>query len=426
MTDIQRDARSVLRLVSHNVQAVSLGPETRYDRGSLTVSEDDVRRAFADAALKRVGASWVSPGDSARVVKVLDAVEPRTKGSGGGGIFPGTLGPPKVQGRGETHVLRGTVILAAGHLPRAQEAVLDMSGPGARLSPFADTHNLVIEFDPVPGAPWERVDAALRRGLLQLATRVADAALDVPPDDVQTLDGLPSAAAAVLPRIGAITNLQTQGTFKDVFVYGRSFAGALPTFIDPNELHDGAVVSGQFGHPALKNPTYLYQNHPVVRELQRRHGHDLEFAGLILAPEPVDVLQKELVAAHAARLCATARLDGVVITKEGGGNADADISLKIDALADLGIPAVGLYAEMAGAEGTAPPIVVPPERGTDMISTGNYDEVVHLPAVMRALGGANVDVAGAPATAALELPTAVLYCALSPIGAGRLTCREVA
>ncbi len=193
MTDIQRDARSVLRLVSHNVQAVSLGPETRYDRGSLTVSEDDVRRAFADAALKRVGASWVSPGDSARVVKVLDAVEPRTKGSGRGRYLPGTLGPPKVQGRGETHVLRGTVILAAGHLPRAQEAVLDMSGPGARLSPFADTHNLVIEFDPVPGAPWERVDAALRRGLLQLATRVADAALDVPPDDVQTLDGLPSA-----------------------------------------------------------------------------------------------------------------------------------------------------------------------------------------------------------------------------------------
>jgi sarcosine reductase len=138
------------------------------------------------------------------------------------------------------------------------------------------------------------------------------------------------------------------------------------------------------------------------------------------------VAQKELVAAHAARLCATARLDGVVITKEGGGNADADISLKIDALADLGIPAVGLYAEMAGAEGTAPPIVVPPERGTDMISTGNYDEVVHLPAVMRALGGATVDVAGAPATAALELPTAVLYCALSPIGAGCLTCREVA
>ncbi|HXQ27809.1 MAG TPA: glycine/sarcosine/betaine reductase component B subunit [Gemmatimonadales bacterium] len=418
-------ARSVLQLVSHRVQAVSLGSETRYDGGTLAVSEQDVRGAFADDALVQVRASWVSPGDSARVVKLLDTVEPRTKARGGGGVFPGFLGPAKAQGRGETHVVRGVAVMAAGYLPRAQEAVLDMSGPGALLSPFGGTHNLVVEFAQAPGAPWERVDVAVRRGLLELARLLADATLGAPPDDQETVDGLGSEVSGALPRIGAITNLQTQGTFKDVFVYGRSFAGALPTFIDPNELDDGAVVSGQFGHPALKNPTYLYQNHPVVRELRARHGRELQFAGLVLAPEPVEAAQKELVAAHAARLCATARLDGVVVTKEGGGNADADISLKIDALADLGIPAVGLFAEMSGAEGTAPPVVVPPERGTDMISTGNYDEIVRLPAVARALGGSRVDVAGAAADAALEVPTAVLYAALSPIGAGRLRCEEV-
>jgi glycine reductase len=115
-----------------------------------------------------------------------------------------------------------------------------------------------------------------------------------------------------------------------------------------------------------------------------------------------------------------------VITKEGGGNADADISLKIDALAERGIGSVGLFAEMAGPDGTAPSLVVPPERGTALISTGNYDEVVQLPAVERALGGETVDVAGSAATAALELPAAVIYCSLSPLGAGRLTCREVA
>ena len=59
-----------------------------------------------------------------------------------------------------------------------------------------------------------------------------------------------------------------------------------------------------------------------------------------------------------------------------------------------------------------------------MISTGNYDEVVRLPAVERALGGTTVDVAAAAATAAIDLPTAVIYCSLSPLGAGRLTCRE--
>ena len=419
-------AGSVLRLISHRVTAVTLGPVTGYNAGILTVSATDARRALADAALAESRVSWVSPGDSARIIKVLDAVEPRTKGPGGGGIFPGFLGSAPPQGHGETHVLRGVAVIAAGYLPPAQEAVIDMSGPGAALSPFGETHNLIIEFIPAEGAPWEKVDAAVRLGALKIAALLAEAALGAPPDDVVTLPAIPHARASGLPRVGAITNLQTQGTFKDVFVYGKSFGAAPPTLFDPNELHDGAVVSGQFGHPALKNPTYMHQNHPVVAELRRRDGKDLEFAGLVLAPEPVEAELKERVAAQAAALCADAGFGGVVITKEGGGNADADISLKIDALVELGIGSVGLFAEMAGAEGTAPSLVVPPERGTALISTGNYDEIVRLPAVARAFGGVTVDVAGAPATAELDLPTAVLYCSLSPLGAGRLTCREVA
>jgi len=419
-------AGSALKLVFHQVTAAALGGATRYEAGVLTVSDADARATLADPALAETRVSWVSPGDSARIVKVLDAVEPRTKGRGGGGIFPGFLGPAKAQGRGETHVLRGAAVIAAGYLPRAQEAVLDMSGPGAALAPFGATHNLVVEFTRAEDTPWERVDAALRRGVLRLAALLAAAALDAPADHVEWLDGPARAGLNGLPRIGAITNLQTQGAFKDVFVYGKSFASSLPTLMDPNELHDGAVVSGQFGHPALKNPTYLHQNHPVVSELRRRDGHDLEFAGLVLAPEPVELEQKELVAALTARLCATAGFDGAVITKEGGGNADADVSLKIDALAELGIRSVGLFAEMAGPEGTAPSLVVPPERGAGLISTGNYDEVVRLPAVRRALGGTTVDVVGAPATAALDLPTAVMYCSLSPLGAGRLMCQELA
>jgi len=417
---------AALQLAIHEVTAVAIGSATRYDGGTLTMSEADARRALGDPALANVRVSWASPGDSARIVKVLDVVQPRTKGRGGRGIFPGFLGPPTSQGRGETHVLRGVAIVAAGYLPRAQEAVIDMSGPGAELSPFGATHNLVVEFTPAEGASWERVDIAVRLGTLRLAALLADAALDASPDEVIALPGNRPTERSGLPRVGAITNLQTQGTFKDVFVHGKSFAKSPPTLFDPNELHDGAVVSGQFGHPALKNATYLHQNHPVVAELRRRDGEDLEFAGLILAPEPVEAEQKERVAAQAAQLCKTAGFDGVVVTKEGGGNADADISLKMDALVELGIGSVGLFAEMAGAEGTAPSLVVPPERGTGLISTGNYDEVVRLPAVERALGGATVDVAGATATAELEVPTAVIYCSLSPLGAGRLTCREVA
>ncbi len=415
-----------LRRLVHRVEEVAFGDRTAFDDGRLTVSTDEAETAFADPALAGVRLGWASPRDSARIVKVLDAVEPRTKGRGGAGVFPGFLGPARPQGRGETHVLRGVAVVAAGYLPRAQEAVVDMSGPGAELTPLSATHNLVVEFDPAPGAGWEAVDAALRRGLLALASLLAEAALEAPPDAVEDLPPVGPSLDGGLPRVGAVTNLQTQGTFKEAFVYGQGFAASLPTLVDPADLDDGAVVSGQYGHPALKNPTYLYQNHPVVDVLRRRHGDDLHFGGLVLSPEPVDQDHKELVSAHAARLCAAAGLDAVVITKEGGGNADADVSLKMDRLEEVGIAAVGLFAEMAGPDGTAPPVVVPPNRATAMVSTGNYDEACVLPAVERALGGERVDLVSSPATAELELPTAALYCALSPLGWGRLSCGEQA
>jgi hypothetical protein len=57
-----------------------------------------------------------------------------------------------------------------------------------------------------------------------------------------------------------------------------------------------------------------------------------------------------------------------------------------------------------------------------MISTGNYDERLSLPAMDVALGGAQLDLLSAPATSAMELPAAVVYCSLSPLGWGRLTC----
>ena len=409
------------RLV-HHVRDVALGDRTTFSSdGVLTVSAGEAASLVASPALAGVRVAWVSPGDPARIVKVLDAVEPRTKGAGGGAIFPGLLGPTEGAGTGETHVLRGAAVVAAGYLPRAQEAVVDMSGPAAPLSPLGATHNLVVEFDRAEGAAWEDVDQALREGLLALAARLAEAAVDVAPDSVEELPPAGSAADA-LPRVGAVTNLQTQGPFKDVFVLGQSFTGAPPAFLDPNQLDDGAVVSGQFGHPSLKNPTYVHQNHPVVAALRARHGHDLSFAGLMISPEPVNQGAKEEVSREVARLCAEAGWDAAIVTKEGGGNADADMALKMDALEDLGVTAVGLFAEMAGAEGTGPSVVVPPERATAMVSTGNYDERMTLPAVEVALGGAEVALLGVPATAELELPTAVVYCSLSPLGWGRLTC----
>ena len=412
-----------LRRLVHEVRSLELGDGTSYEGGRLVVSASEVSDLARDPALAEVRVLCASPGDSVRIVRPLDAVQPCTKGPGGGGVFPGFVGPALPPGRGETHILRGAAVIAAGYLPRAQEAVIDMSGPVAALSPLAATHDVVLEFEPADGAAWEDVEAALRRAVLRVAVHLADAALDAEPDAVEELPDstdVPDGRA----RVAVVTNLQTQGKFKDVFVYGRSLSGGLATLASPNELDDGAVVSGQYGHPALKNPTILHQNHPVVAAL--RESEDMWPAALVLCPEPVDQGEKELVSAHAARLCAAAGVDAAIVTKEGGGNADADVALKLDRLEELGIRAVGVFAEMAGRDGSGPPLVVPPSKATAMVSTGNYDELIAMPECERALGGDRIALVDRPATDAVELPAAAVYGSLNPLGWGRLTCWEAA
>jgi glycine reductase len=415
-------AEAGLTRVVHEVRELDMGERTSYEAGRLTVGEERVLDLLRDPAFAEVRLGVASPGDSVRIVGVLDAVQPCSKGPGGGGVFPGLLAPAMPAGRGTTHVLRGAAVLAAGFLPRAQEAVIDMSGPAAPLSPLAATHNLVIEWTPAEDADWGDVDQALRRGLVNVAAHLAEAALDAEPDAVEELAEPGASSENGKPRVGVILNLQTQGKFKDVFVYGRSLSGGLPTVISPAELDDGVVVSGQFGHPALKNPTYLHQTHPVVAAL--RANDDLELAALVLCPEPVNQADKELVSAHAARLCKSLNLDAAIATKEGGGNADADATLKMDRLEEEGIMAVGILAEMAGRDGTGPPLVVPPTKATALVSTGNYDERMILPAVERTLGRPEIALLGQASTDEVELPVAAIYCAQSTLGWGKLTCAE--
>jgi glycine reductase complex component B subunit alpha and beta len=414
---------SALRRIVHEVSSIDIGATTQYEQRRLVVGRDQAQALFADPALASVRVHTAMPGDQVRIIAPLDVVEPRCKESGGG-TFPGWIAPVNRKRGGDTHVLRGAAVLAAGHLPRNQEGLIDMSGPAARLSPFGQTNNVVIEFDRADSASWHEAEVAVRRGVLRLAVHLADAAVEASPEAVEELapPHQPGTPTGGLPRVGVITNLQTQGAFKDVFVYGHSMAGSLPTLFDPAEIEDGAVVSGQYGHPALRNPTYLHCNHPVITELRTRDGGDLHFAGVVLCPEPVEQADKELVSAHAAWLCRAAGFDAVIVTKEGAGNADNDLMLKVDALEADGLTAVALYAEMSGADGTGPPLVAGPRRGA-VISTGNYDQRVTLPAVERALGETYLKIADAEATAAVEIPTAAILCALSPLGAGRLTCR---
>ena len=106
------DAR-LTRMV-HEVRELDLGDATSYEAGHLTVGEQSVLDLVRDPAFAEVRLGVASPGDSVRIVGVLDAVQPCSKGPGGGGVFPGLLGVAMPVGRGTTHVLRGAAVMAAG------------------------------------------------------------------------------------------------------------------------------------------------------------------------------------------------------------------------------------------------------------------------------------------------------------------------
>ena len=65
------------------------------------------------------------PGESVRIVHPLDVVEPRTKTSSHGQIFPGLLGPSTGAGEGRTIRLNGIAVIGVAN-PFAGE---DGSGP---------------------------------------------------------------------------------------------------------------------------------------------------------------------------------------------------------------------------------------------------------------------------------------------------------
>jgi glycine reductase len=224
--------------------------------------------------------------------------------------------------------------------------------------------------------------------------------------------------------VAYICHLQSQGTLRDTYVYGENVRALLPTLLHPNEVLDGAIVSSNYIIACQKNPTYLHCNNPVVRELNRRHGHDLVFAGVIVANEFNTLKEKELSAKFAAKLAAQLGVQGVVISQEGGGHADTDLMLCAAETEKLGIRATILLNEIAGAEGDQPSLVDTSPFADAVVTTGNNDAVLALPAMDRVIGGDKIaGIAVAPAEA-FTTPLGRIYTATNQFGATLMTVRE--
>jgi glycine reductase len=105
-----------------------------------------------------------------------------------------------------------------------------------------------------------------------------------------------------LPRIAYLADVFCHAPFTEMTLYGETMAAAMPVILHPNELLDGAITNKDYDNSVNADPTYIWQNHPIVLELYRRHGVDLNFVGVVMSNVHHTVEWKQRNAAMAAAM----------------------------------------------------------------------------------------------------------------------------
>jgi sarcosine reductase len=344
--------------------------------------------AVDEAALAGIEVDVVPPGEAVRITHVLDAVEPRIRPDGRP-AFPTT----DRAGQGRTNRLDGVVVISCLDFPgeerplHEQEALIDLSGPGAELTPFAGMTNVVLTFRAEPAAGNETVEAAARRVALAAAEALAVSTLESEPDEIERFELAP--ADKGLPAVVVLMQLSDLGPLYYQYVYGVPAGAAdLPRAVDPAEVLDGAVTCGEYHWGALRNPTLFFQRNELIRVLYREHGRRLRFAGLVLTrgyEQTAD--DKERAAELAAGLAVELDADAAVITTDGGGNSHTDTMLTCRACERAGVRTAVIVAEMADPEATNPGLTDWVPEADCIVSAGNAEELVAAWTPERVLGG---------------------------------------
>src|SRR6187200_2486968 len=172
---------------------------------------------LGEAAVEGAEVEIVPPGSPVRVTHVLDAVEPRIRPDGRAAF------PADVAGEGRTNRLDGVVVLSCLDFPgeerplHEQESIVDLGGPGAALTPFADMTAVVLTSSPREGDHVE-IDARARQMALCVAEEIARGTLDAEPEGVEHFELGP--ADESLPAVAALIQISDLGPLYIQYVYG--------------------------------------------------------------------------------------------------------------------------------------------------------------------------------------------------------------
>jgi len=389
-----------LKRYYYNVKDVVWADKSEYENGILKINKQDLKDLVKPIAksVENIDFDIVKPGENKRIIHVLDTIQPMLKVEGTGKCYSGFFSHPDTVGSGITNILREFTVMESAPLPwestsassgllYPRDAVVDMVGPIAGMSPFSETINLVLSYHLIDGKSSSEYDNDIRLCGLKVSEFLAQLTAGRTPDSSEEfcIDDI----NPELPNVVLVWQCQNQGVYANTYLYGESIDNLVPTLLHPNEMLDGCIVSGNYVWPAFKVPTYLHVNHPIMLELYKRHGRELNFKGVILSRSHNPThWHKERSANFCVKLAEYLKADGLIMAWEGGGNAAVDGMLTIKAAETRGIKTSTITFEFGGKDGTEGDLLVDfvPEADA-IVSAGSIEKEITLPEVEEVIGG---------------------------------------
>lgn len=385
-----------LEIGNFNVKEILFGDKTEFQNGVLTINKEEALAVVKeDEHITKADIKIVNPGDKVRLVPVKEAIEPRAK-LNGDPLFPGVTGDLTQAGNGKTHALKGCSVIVVGqHWGGFQDGLIDMSGEGAKYTYYSQLKNIVLVADTdedFEKREQQKKNKALRWAGMRLAEYIGNSVKELEPDEVETYELPPITKrlkeAEELKNVVLVLQPQSQmeeAGYNDL-VYGWDCNHLVPTLMHPNEILDGAIISGSFMPCSSKWSTYDFQNLPLIKRLYKEHGKTLNFLGVILSNLNVALEQKERSALFVAQIAKSLGADGAIVAEEGYGNPDADFIACVVALEDAGVKTVGITNECTGRDGASQPLVTLDEKADAIVSCGNVSELIKLPPMETVIG----------------------------------------
>ena len=385
-----------LKIHNFHVKDVVFGEKTKYENEVLYINKEEALNFIKeDKHITSVDIEIAKPGEDIRIVPVKEAVEPRAR-KDGRAAFPGVTGELAPCGEGDLYALKGVSVLGVGmHWGSFGDGLIDMSGEGQKYTIYGELINICLVADTdeeFERHEQQKKNRAIRWASHKFSEYLAKTVLEQTSNDIEEYNFEPvrnrDSAVEKLPSLVLVMQPQSQMEemgYNDL-IYGWDLNHYVPTFVNPNEILDGAIISGSFMPASSKWSTYDMQNFPTIKELYKEHGKSINFLGVILSNLNVSLEQKERSAIFVANLAKALGADGAIVTEEGYGNPDTDYIRCIVALEDVGVKVVGISNECTGRDGASQPLVVLDEKADALVSTGNVSEMIILPAAKKVIG----------------------------------------